>query len=334
MDERYTLLLNWLGDQLPDADFTVTPASEDASFRRYFRVRLKEVTRIVMDAPPAQEDSRPFVIIADALRALGLQTPRVFAADYEQGFLLLSDLGERQYLQALSENTVEQLYNDALDVLLRLQTGGDPHSPLLPRYDRDLLLRELEIFREWFLGRHLGLSLNADEQRMLDNLFATLADQALAQPPVWVHRDFHSRNLMFTAENNPGVLDFQGAVIGPLTYDLVSLLRDCYIAWPPWQVERWALAYRDKLLDRGFQSVAEPTTFLRAFDIMGMQRHLKAIGIFARLNIRDGKPHYLSAIPRTLTYVMEVVGRYPELDAFGAWLMGRGITPAKLKSDA
>lgn len=330
MDERYALMLNWLGALLPGADLAVTPASEDASFRRYFRVRLNDTTRIVMDAPPAKEDSRPFVVIAAALFDLGLQTPRIFAADFEQGFLLLSDLGEQPYLTVLDEDNADRLYGDALAALARLQTGGDPTSALLPAYDGALLRRELDLFRDWFLDCHLGLSLSAAEQRMLDTAYAVLLDNALEQPRVWVHRDYHSRNLMVTAEANPGVLDFQGAVVGPLTYDLVSLLRDCYIAWPAARVERWVLAYRDRLAARGFPGLGEPATFLRWFDIMGMQRHLKAIGIFARLNIRDGKPHYLGDIPRTLNYVLEVAGCYPELNTLGEWLTGRGITPASV----
>jgi aminoglycoside/choline kinase family phosphotransferase len=326
VDERYALLMAWLGKLLPPRAAQVAPASSDASFRRYFRVRHDGFSRIVVDAPPDREDCRPFIAIAEALHGLGLQVPQVLAADLEQGFLLLTDLGSRPYRAELNEATVERLYEDALKALARLQVRGDPATDLLPPYDTRLLRAEMELFQEWFLGQHLGLELEAGEQQILDKAYMALCANALEQPRVWVHRDYHSRNLMVTAQDNPGVLDFQGAVIGPLTYDLVSLLRDCYIAWPrPW-VERWALQYRSRLQSLGFQGLsAGPTAFLRWFDLMGVQRHLKAIGIFARLHIRDGKPAYLPDIPRTLSYVLEVTGRYPELAEFRAFLHSRGL---------
>jgi len=321
--DRYKLMLNWLGRTLPAQDWRITPASSDASFRRYFRVHHDSTSQIVMDAPPDKEDSRPFVAVAEALRQLGLQAPEVFATDYEQGFLLLSDLGNRSYLAELNAATVEALYDDALAALARLQLGGDPTAALLPPYDAALLHREMELFREWFLGRHLNLTLAPDEQTLLDQTFALLSANALAQPQVWVHRDYHSRNLMVTAQINPGVLDFQDAVIGPLTYDLVSLLRDCYIAWPRSQVERWALGYRERLRAQGWAGTESAETFLRWFDLMGVQRHLKAIGIFARLHIRDGKPGYLKDIPRTLGYIREVAGRHSELGGLHEFIQKR-----------
>lgn len=325
MTPRYQQLLAWLATQLPVPPDEVAPASSDASFRRYFRVRYNGHSRIVMDAPPDKEDCQPFIAVAGALRALGLQAPEVLATDLKQGFLLLTDLGSRQYLAVLDETSVETLYGDALAALARLQTGGDPATELLPPYEAALLEREMELFREWFLGRHLGLVLNADEQRILDCTFARLRDNALAQPSVWVHRDYHSRNLMVTEQGNPGVLDFQDAVVGPVTYDLVSLLRDCYIAWPRARVEAWALAHRAQLQALGLRGVGEEAQFLRWFDLMGVQRHLKAIGIFARLNHRDGKPGYLGDIPRTLGYVLEVAERYPELAALHRLLVDRDI---------
>ncbi|MBZ4193463.1 MAG: phosphotransferase [Candidatus Contendobacter sp.] len=310
---------------LPVPLIRIAPASSDASFRRYFRVWYGDQTRIVMDAPPDKEDCRPFVAMAEALRGLGLNAPEVLDGDLDQGLLLLTDLGSRQYLAELNERSVAGLYDDALTALARLQTGGDPGSPLLPPYDSALLHREMELFRDWFLGRLLGLELSVTEQRTLDQAFAALAGNALEQPLVWVHRDYHSRNLMITAPDNPGVLDFQDAVAGAVTYDLVSLLRDCYIAWPRPQVEAWALDHRARLQALGMTGLDDAGQFLRWFDLMGVQRHLKAVGIFARLNLRDGKPGYLLDIPRTLGYVLEVASRYPELAGLGNLLRARGV---------
>ncbi|MFO1429501.1 MAG: phosphotransferase [Candidatus Competibacteraceae bacterium] len=325
-------MLDWVKNLFPavtPAD--ITPASSDASFRQYFRVRHEDTSHIVMDAPPDKEDCRPFIAVSNALCALGLQAPRVLEMDLEKGFLLLSDLGSRQYLPELHEANVESLYGDALDALARLQLGGDPATDLLPPYDAELLEREMELFREWFLGRHLELELTEAEHQVLDRTFACLRDSALEQPRVWVHRDYHSRNLMVTERDNPGILDFQDAVVGAVTYDLVSLLRDCYIAWPRERVESWALTYRGRLHAQGMSGVEDDRQFLRWFDLMGVQRHLKAIGIFARLNIRDGKPGYLRDIPRTLGYVLDVAGRYDELSDLGRLLRERDL-PARLLS--
>ena len=323
MNDREQLLREWLDTVLPAPLTGMAPASSDASFRRYFRVWYDGQTRIVMDAPPDKEDCRPFVAIAQALRGLGLNAPEVLAGDLDQGLLLLTDLGSRQYLAELDERSVSGLYGDALDALARLQTGGDPGSPLLPPYDSALLHREMELFRDWFLGRQLGFNLREDEHQVLDHTFALLADNALEQPKVWVHRDYHSRNLMVTDPDNPGVLDFQDAVVGAVTYDLVSLLRDCYVAWPRERVESWALAHRARLRALGMSGLDDAAQFLRWFDLMGVQRHLKAIGIFARLNLRDGKPGYLRDIPRTLGYVLAVAERYPDLAGLRDLLLAR-----------
>ena len=325
MSEREGLLRHWLDTVLPAPLERIAPASSDASFRRYFRVWCDGQTWIVMDAPPDKEDCRPFVAIAQALRSLGLNAPEVRAGDLDLGLLLLSDLGSRQYLAELDPQSAPRLYDDALEALARLQTGGDPGSPLLPPYDSVLLHREMELFREWFLGKLLGLALSAAEHHILDHTFATLADSALEQPRVWVHRDYHSRNLMVTDPDNPGVLDFQDAVVGAVTYDLVSLLRDCYIAWPRPQVETWALDHRTRLRALGMSGLDDAGQFLRGFDLMGAQRHLKAIGIFARLNLRDGKPGYLRDIPRTLGYVVDIAERYPELAGLCDLLRARGV---------
>lgn len=325
VNEREQLMRDWLHAVLPAPLERIAPASSDASFRRYFRVWCLGQTYIVMDAPPDKEDCRPFIAIAQALRGLGLNAPDVLAEDLAQGWLLLTDLGSRQYLAELAPDSAPALYGDALEALARLQTGGDPGSPLLPPYDAALLHREMALFRDWFLGQQLALELSAEEQHTLEQTFAALAASALAQPQVWVHRDYHSRNLMVTTADNPGVLDFQDAVVGAVTYDLVSLLRDCYIAWPRAQVEGWALGHRARLQALGMTGLDDAAQFLRWFDWMGVQRHLKAIGIFARLNLRDGKAGYLRDIPRTLAYVLEVALDYPELAGLRALLLARGV---------
>lgn len=315
MPERLTQLTRWLRSDIGLAQFEITPASGDASFRRYFRIRYDGQTRIAMDAPPAQEDCRPYIAIARAFYSLGLHVPEILEADLEQGFLLLSDLGTRQYLPELNSATAEKLYGDALDALLKVQSRCTRQLIELPPYNHALLLREMTLFRDWFVQQHLALQLLPAQSAGLEQTFEMLAQSALQQPAVCVHRDYHSRNLMVTDSNNPGILDFQDAVIGPITYDLASLLRDCYIAWPPDQVYAWVKAYRLRLLKAGILPEDNEAQFLRWFDWMGIQRHLKAIGIFARLNIRDGKPGYLKDIPRTLGYVVAVSRRYPELQA-------------------
>lgn len=329
MNDREQLLLEWLKKVLPTPPVKMAPASSDASFRRYFRVWYDRQTQVVMDAPPDKEDCQPFITIAQSLRQLGLNAPEVLAEDLAQGFLLLSDLGSRQYLSELNPRNAAVLYGDALEALAQLQTGGDPGSALLPPYHSALLQTEMELFREWFLQKLLGLELRADEQQILDQTFALLEANALAQPQVWVHRDYHSRNLMVTDPDNPGVLDFQDAVVGAVTYDLVSLLRDCYIAWPRVQVERWALDYRARLRALGMAGLDDAEQFLRWFDLMGVQRHLKAAGIFARLNLRDGKAGYLQDIPRTLGYILEVATRYPELAGLQDLLQSRAVNEWK-----
>jgi hypothetical protein len=279
-------------------------------------------TLIVMDAPPDKEDSGPFVKVATIMADIGLNVPLIKHSNLAQGFLVLSDLGSKQYLSALNEANVEQLYGDALRALLTLQAKG-PKDGELPPYDHALLMREMELFREWYVKTHLQLSLSPSEEKMLTDIFERLAESALEQPKVCVHRDYHSRNLMLTAVNNPGILDFQDAVIGPVTYDLVSLLRDCYIAWPKQQVEAWALNYLQQAADAGVIDERDEGRLLQWFDWMGVQRHLKATGIFARLNHRDGKPGYLQDIPRTLSYVVDVSSRYQELQPLNDFLLRR-----------
>jgi len=319
--DRLEQLKHWLESELDFSEYTITPASTDASFRRYFRVAHQGESFIVMDAPPEKENSRPFIDISRMLFDVGLNVPAVIDYDLEQGFLLLSDLGSRSYLDELNGDSVERLYGDALSALATIQTCI-PGDAGLPAYDRALLLKELELFREWLLGRHLGITPDAAQAATINAAFSLLADNALEQPQVCVHRDYHSRNLMVRQRNNPGILDFQDAVIGPVTYDLVSLLRDCYIEWPRAQVEDWALGYQQLALQSGIlrEEHGDPVRFLRWFDLMGMQRHLKAAGIFARLNHRDGKSGYLGDIPRTLAYVVEVASRHDELAEFGMFV--------------
>jgi aminoglycoside/choline kinase family phosphotransferase len=313
MGERLAHIRQWLHEVIGLDGFEIEPASSDASFRRYFRVRWDGMSRIVMDAPPDREDCSRFVAVARAFAACGLNVPRVLAEERTRGFLLLTDLGTRLYLQELDESSVERLYGDALGALARLQACGPDSEALLPPYDRKLLMQEMALFRDWFLQRHIGVNLGSRQRARLEECFEVLTLSALQQPVVCVHRDYHSRNLMVTGRHNPGILDFQDAVRGPVTYDLVSLLRDCYIAWPRARVEEWALGYHELALQSGILQKDNEHQFLRWFDLMGVQRHLKAIGIFARLNHRDHKPGYLGDIPRTLGYVYDVAHRYGEL---------------------
>ncbi len=302
MSDRLNQLQQWLS-QVGYPDYELTPASEDASFRRYWRLRSGENSLVVMDAPPDREPCDQFVRVARMLRAAGLNAPEIIAQNHEQGFLLLTDFGSQDYLSRLDAASEAALYADALAALLKMQTRIDAVD--LPPYDTALLGQEMDLFHDWFLGRLFGLELTPSQRSIWQSTRRQLIDNALAQPQVFVHRDYHSRNLMRLARHNPGILDFQDAVRGPVTYDLVSLLRDCYIAWPPARVERLALDYYELALANGLVDV-DPATFLHWFNLMGIQRHLKAIGIFSRLDIRDGKPGYLKDIPRTLEYVREV----------------------------
>ncbi|WP_405234041.1 aminoglycoside phosphotransferase family protein [Lentisalinibacter salinarum] len=317
-DDRLRELEEWLvrdcGVTLDD----LRPASADASFRRYFRVLSGGHSYIAMDAPPAQEDSEPFLRIAGWLQAIGLTAPRVLEADLGAGFLLLTDLGDELYLQRLraAPGEADRLYGAAIRALVRLQRGGARHAAELPPYDRAFLHTEMALFREWLCQRHLALDWSADDAAAWDAVTERLAASAAAQPAVFVHRDYHSRNLMVTAEP-PGILDFQDAMHGPVTYDLVSLLKDCYITWPRERVLGWVDEYRQAARAAGLRTgdgAHEAGGFLRAFDLMGVQRHLKAAGIFARLWHRDGKPGYLADVPRTLAYVTALRADYPELD--------------------
>jgi len=315
LDDRFESLKQWVADVLAVREYDLRPASGDASFRRYFRITVPGGSYIVMDAPPERENPRRYVEVAGRFHALGLHVPEILEQDLANGFLLISDLGRQSYLAALNDQSADRLYGDAFGALAVLQAGIHVDPEFLAPYDAALLRRELEIFREWYLDRHLGVRLDAAQDAALDAVFQSLVEAALEQPQVWVHRDYHSRNLMVTADNNPGILDFQDAVRGPVAYDLVSLLRDCYIAWPVTRVERWVREYFSLARGSGLPVGDDPERFHRWFDLMGVQRHLKAAGIFARLLHRDGKPGYLGDIPRTLVYVIQVSARYPVLGA-------------------
>ncbi len=319
MSDRLDHIDHWLQRILGSSSFELKPASNDASFRRYWRVTCNGMTRIVMDAPPTKEDCHPFVDVSRRLLEAGLNVPQVLAQDLEQGLLLLTDLGEDLYLNVLNPHTAERLYADAIEGLLTMQRQARVEH--LPPYDRKRLREEMELFRVWLVGKELGIALSQEQHALLDRLFTALADSALAQPQVFVHRDYHARNLLYTVENNPGILDFQDAVVGPVTYDLVSLLRDCYIQWPAKQVQAWALGYYERARYAGLLPETHTEVFLRWFDLMGVQRHLKASGIFARLWHRDGKPGYLNEVPRTLGYIVEVSRNYPELEGLGQFLI-------------
>jgi N-acetylmuramate 1-kinase len=322
-DSRLALLRQWVTEDLGFAGAHIEPASADASFRRYFRLIRGKDSYIVMDAPPEKEAVAPFIAVAQSLLGVGLNVPVILARDPERGLLLLSDLGTRQYLsELLAGRDVERLYGDALDALVRLQSRGAQAARGLPPYDRAALIREMELLPEWFLGRHLGQPPSPAERAMLDRLFETLAQSALAQPAVFVHRDYHSRNLLVSDEANPGILDFQDAVRGAATYDVVSLLKDCYIAWPRERVIGWLVGYRERLKRAGLD-LGTDEELIRRFDLMGLQRHIKVLGIFARLFYRDGKAGYLGDLPRVLAYTREAAALYPETADFARYIDAR-----------
>lgn len=328
IDSRLALIHEWLSRDLGMKPERIEPASADASFRRYFRAFNNGATYIVMDAPPGKEDVRPYLKVTRLLETLGAHVPHVHQADTDRGLLLLEDLGGTHYLSRFNAGEdPERLYGDALRVLADVQVRGRDAAAELPPYDREPLAREVGLMPEWFLGRHLSVGLSGVESRMIARTFEFLVVEALAQPTVFVHRDFHSRNLMVVADRNPGIIDFQDALRGPVGYDLVSLLKDCYISWPRERVVRWVSGYRALLRSKGdagaWLSGADDTEFLRWFDLIGVQRHVKVLGVFARLWYRDGKAGYLRDLPLTLEYVRDTCTRYPELGEFGRFLEER-----------
>ena len=333
-DERIEQITDWLCAELHFNLVRLEPASNDASFRRYFRAwRADGATRVVMDAPPDKEPIEPFLRVAALLTGSGVHVPQVDAADLRRGFVLLEDLGSILYLTRLrAGDDAEPLYADALQALLQLQVAV-PGAVSLDPYDRTALEREMALMPEWFCTRHLQLELEPEERALLAQTFELLTTEALAQPRVFVHRDYHSRNLLLLEQRNPGVVDFQDALYGPVTYDLVSLLKDCYIDWPREVVTRWVSRYRARLAAAGGPAGTGEQQFLRWFDFIGLQRHIKVLGIFARLWWRDGKSGYLNDLPRTLAYVQDAARRYAELAAFAAWLERR-VAPGLAAANA
>ncbi|NVZ21868.1 phosphotransferase [Pseudomonas costantinii] len=316
LDEQLPILFNAQGwGVVPPA--TLTAASSDASFRRYFRWEGGGQSFVVMDAPPPQENCKPFVDIADLLAKSGINVPKIYAEDLPRGFLLLNDLGRKTYLDVIDEQNADQLFADAIDALLAFQQLP-MHAPL-PSYDVALLRRELELFPQWYVRRHLGIELDAQQQALWQRVSDHLIDSALAQPKVLVHRDYMPRNLMIS-EPNPGVLDFQDAVYGPVTYDITCLFKDAFLSWPQARVREWQLGYWQRAAQLGIPVQADFEEFLRAGDLMGVQRHLKVIGIFARICHRDGKPRYLADVPRFFTYIEAVLANRPELRELGELL--------------
>jgi aminoglycoside/choline kinase family phosphotransferase len=310
-DARRAALERWLATQFQGARYALTPASEDASFRRYWRLSFDDGrSYVAMDAPPDKEDCRPFVRIARMLKDAGVHAPEVHAEDLDQGFLLLADLGTKTYLQEINDANAAELFSDAVDALILWQLATRPGE--LPPYDEALLRRELNLFPEWYLAKHLRISLSEEQKQVLEKVFQTLVKSALAQPAVYVHRDYMPRNLMLT-QPNPGVLDFQDAVHGPITYDVVCLFRDAFVSWEEARVLDWCVRYWEKAKRAGLPVNPDFAEFWRSLEWMGLQRHLKVLGIFARINYRDGKPKYLQDTPRFITYARAVAQRYQEL---------------------
>jgi aminoglycoside/choline kinase family phosphotransferase len=336
-DARLSLIRGWLTRDLGWRIGRISVASADASFRRYFRVSRGDVdpaawapradTLIVMDAPPGKEDVAPYLKVSSLLEQAGAHVPHVHASDAKRGFIVMEDLGDTQYLSLLKTGRgVDKLYGEALATLANIQVRGLRAASVLPPYDRAPLERELNVMPEWYLGKHLRLELSPEERALLTVTNEILINEALLQPQVFVHRDFHSRNLMVLGQDNkggPGVIDFQDALRGPIGYDLVSLLKDCYISWSRERVERWVKGYRRVLGNLGANVGDSEYQFMRWFDLIGVQRHIKVLGVFARLWHRDGKIGYLADLPLTLEYVRDACRRYPELAEFERWLAWR-----------
>lgn len=317
VDCRQVALSTWLTQIFQHELFAIIPITGDASFRRYFRIQLADRSYIAMDAPPEKEDCAPFITIATAFTGSSLRFPTIHTADMAQGFLLLSDFGDQQLLPLLNAQTVDDLYGLAIKTLQSMQKAATLKD--LPHFDEALFWREFDIFSDWYVKKNLQQHLSTDEMQLLRAQYQLLIDTAYAQPQVFVHRDYHSRNLMLCEDGEIGILDFQDAVIGPVTYDLVSLLRDCYIAWPLEKIEQWAFSfYQAQNISVNFSE------FLRWFDWMGLQRHLKCLGIFSRLYYRDQKNGYLKDIPRVLSYAITVCERYPELHFLKGLLKRQG----------
>jgi len=316
LDKRLSLLKQWLDSQLNFKLTDLKPASEDASFRRYFRLFTASNTYIVMDAPPDREKIDSFLSVAKALTKQHIHAPAIHHHSEKHGFIVMEDLGNRTYLNDLIQNS-EPLYSAAIDTLILLQRGHlDQPSFALPSYTENLLNNEMELFNKYFLNKHLKSKLNINSKKVWADTKEFLCRECLAQPQVWVHRDYHSRNLMITAKHSPGVIDFQDMVLGPIAYDLASIFKDCYIEWPRQKQHEWLAEYHQKLLSQSPEHSFSLDTLIRWVDLTGLQRHLKVLGIFCRLNYRDGKEQYMGDLPLVAKYVLEVIKLYPELDSF------------------
>jgi len=330
--DRLIEINNFLQKQWPHADFRVVPLSGDASFRRYFRVQVAELSWVLMDAPGQQADCQRFVDICQAYAEAGIQVPTIVAADLPAGLLLLSDLGDELLQFGLDVSNVGAWYQRALSLLPAIRSVQQVGFGDLPRFDSAFLLRELQIFNDWFIGKHLGLSLSVEKQALVQQAFDLLIASALAQPQAGMHRDFHSRNLMMLPQQKLAVIDFQDAVIGPVSYDAVSLLKDCYLTWPSALIAE----LREQFLQQLKANTVLPPTysswqFKRDFDLMGLQRHLKVLGIFCRLWYRDGKAGYMADLPRVFAYVLEACDQYEELHDFADWLRNE-VEPVFVRS--
>ena len=326
MHTRQNALNKWLKNIVGDTPFTLTPLAGDASFRRYFRLQSGGLTRVVMDAPPDKETITSFIDVGNILTSIGVHTPAIHAVEYSQGFIVLEDLGDQLLLKALSNDNADTLYTEAINTLLRLQQCSPSH-PQIANFDKFFMLQELSLFREWFLEAYLALELTAKDKLCLEKTFDWLTTEIAAQPQVFIHRDYQSRNLIVVDQNNPsdlGVIDFQDAMYGPFTYDLVSLLKDCYLQWPRAQIINWASYFYDKLPAQQGWSLTE---FMRAFDFCGLQRHLKVLGIFCRLHLRDHKATYLSDLPLTFNYVNSCLESYSELEPLYQFMQEKVYLP-------
>lgn len=306
-------LQNWVNLQLPNLAFNINLISGDASFRKYYRVELADKSLIAVNSPPAQENNPLFVNLAKKLKQAGLNTPEVIAADFEMGFMLLSDFGDIHLANLISSENYSSLYQSIFPVLNQLQQLPTAEFDLVDKYSSNLVQFEMSLFNDWFVEQHLGLKLNTKEHEMLNSAFEFISNQFQQQPQVLVHRDFHSRNIMFAGGdiNQLGLIDFQGALIGPITYDLVSLLKDCYLIWPQDKVTELAETFRQT-----YQANITKEAWHKWFDLTGLQRHIKCAGIFSRLAIRDDKPNYLKHIPDVMNYIYQVCIKYPELTEF------------------
>ncbi|SMN11330.1 COG3178: Predicted phosphotransferase related to Ser/Thr protein kinases [uncultured Candidatus Thioglobus sp.] len=326
MQTRMETLHDWLAITMPNKNYHLQRIAGDASFRQYFRLTQNNQTFIVMDAPPEQEDCKPFINITKRLLQAQINVPKIMAQNLPKGFLLLSDLGNIHYFDQLKQADITPehataLYGNAINVLLKLHERLNTKG--LPLYNKKLLIQEMDLFKHWLLQEYIGIALTKQIQNILDTIFNLLAHEALSQPQIFVHRDYHSRNLIWNKSGDPGVLDFQDAVAGPITYDLVSLLKDCYIKWPKQQIQQWANDYFMQIAK--YHTNIEQEKFMRWFNLMGVQRHLKASGIFARLHLRDHKSHYLQEIPRTLSYIIDLGNDYPELEELIQYIQNQVI---------